>query len=249
MVDSSNGLDQTFGAEHVTIDERRSRIRRVFEAVAPRYDLMNDLMSFGIHRLWKRVLCRRCSGVTGLVVDLAGGTGDVARLLSFDSARSVMVCDPSLAMMSVGKTLRNSHQLDWVAGEAEALPFATDSVDLLTISFGLRNATSLSDALAEIYRVLKPGGRFVCLEFSRPLPWLAPFYDLYSRWIIPRLGAAVAGQPIAYQYLIESIRRFPDQQAFASLVKQAGFTQVTWENLSFGIACLHVGEKSLEKAL
>jgi demethylmenaquinone methyltransferase/2-methoxy-6-polyprenyl-1,4-benzoquinol methylase len=130
----------------------------------------------------------------------------------------------------------------WLAGEAEALPFADASIDLLTVSFGLRNATRLEAALAEIRRVLKPGGRFVCLEFSRPHGWFAPFYDLYSYLVIPRLGAAVARNPEAYQYLVDSIRRFPDQRGFAALMDKAGFAAVRWENVSLGIACLHFGE-------
>lgn len=236
-------LDQSFGRQRVAVDERRARIRRVFAVVAPRYDLMNDLMSFGIHRLWKRSLCRRCADSTGQVVDLAGGTGDVARLL-LRHDRHIVVCDPGIEMMKVGAGVTARQQpAAWIAGEAEALPFASNSVDLLTVSFGLRNATQLNAALAEIHRVLKPGGRFVCLEFSRPQWWLAPFYDVYSWLVIPRLGAAVARQPIAYQYLVESIRRFPDQRAFAALINAAGFTAVRWENLSFGIACLHFGEK------
>ena len=241
MPERAKELERSFGRQPVVVDERRARIREVFEVVAPRYDLMNDLMSFGIHRLWKRCLRRRCVGIAGQVVDLAGGTGDVARLLA-DGERIVTVCDPSLAMMAAGRA-QGGVRLNWLAGEAEALPFATNSVDLLTVSFGLRNATRLDVALAEIQRVLKPGGRFVCLEFSRPYWWLAPFYDFYSWLVIPRLGAAVAGQPIAYQYLVESIRRFPDQREFAALVAAAGLVNVRWENLSFGIACLHFGEK------
>lgn len=237
-------LDQSFGREEVANAERRSRIRQVFAAVAPRYDLMNDLMSFGIHRLWKRTLARRCADVSGKVIDLAGGTGDVARLL-LRPDRQVSVCDPSSEMMAAGQKVDagETANIEWITGEAEALPFADRSVDLLTISFGIRNVTQLAVALAEIHRVLKPGGRFVCLEFSRPQWWLAPFYDVYSWLVIPRLGAAVARQPIAYQYLVESIRRFPDQRAFADLIGAAGFTRVQWENLSFGIACLHTGEK------
>jgi demethylmenaquinone methyltransferase/2-methoxy-6-polyprenyl-1,4-benzoquinol methylase len=233
--------ESTFGEAVVTPDERRQRIRRVFDGVAPRYDLMNDLMSFGIHRLWKRTLVRRCLPVHGVAVDLAGGTGDVARLLA---ARgwSVTVCDPSLPMMAAGRQATDT-SLQWVGGEAEYLPFADASIDLLTVSFGLRNTTRLDAALAEIHRVLKAGGRMICLEFSRPQWWLAPGYDLYSRWVIPRLGAAVAGQPEAYQYLIESIRRFPDQNEFAALIRAAGFGTVSWENLSFGIACLHSAER------
>ena len=235
-------LDHTFGDHAVTNDERRERIRLVFNAVAPRYDLMNDLMSMGIHRLWKRKLAHRVAGVLGRVVDLAGGTGDVARLL-VGSGREVLVCDPSLAMMQVGRARPGNETLQWLAGEAENLPLPDASVDLLTVSFGLRNATQIATALSEVMRVLKPGGRFVCLEFSKPAPWLAPFYDLYSFFVIPRLGAAVAGEPAAYQYLIESIRRFPDQQGFAVLMEQAGFADVQWENVSFGIACLHFGSR------
>jgi demethylmenaquinone methyltransferase/2-methoxy-6-polyprenyl-1,4-benzoquinol methylase len=232
-------LDESFGRQRVGADERKSRIRRVFEAVAPHYDLMNDLMSFGIHRLWKRALARGCRDVRGTVVDLAGGTGDVARLL-LGEGRHVAVCDPSRAMMNEGR--RRGGALEWLAGEAEALPFRNASVDLLTISFGLRNATKLEAALAEIRRVLKPGGRFVCLEFSRPYRWFAPLYDLYSYLVIPRLGAAVGRNPEAYQYLVDSIRRFPDQRGFAALMEKAGFVEVRWTNLSFGIACLHFGE-------
>lgn len=242
MDSSPPTLDQTFGRHRVAADERRTRIRRVFEAVAPRYDLMNDLMSFGIHRLWKRTLRARCADSAGRVVDLAGGTGDVARLLA-SAQREVIVVDPSLAMMRAGKVGSQETAIRWVAGEAERLPFPGDSIDLLTISFGIRNVTKLSAALDEIHRVLKPGGRLVCLEFSRPQWWLAPFYDLYSWLVIPRLGAAVAGAPEAYQYLVESIRRFPDQREFAALLASAGFTTVRWENLSFGIACLHFAEK------
>ncbi len=238
----SHDIDHSFGAEAVDRQERRARIRQVFQAVAPRYDLMNDLMSMGIHRWWKRVLARRVAHCRGEVVDLAGGTGDVARLLR-GPGRQVTVCDPSPAMMAAGQARADATGLRWVEGEAEQLPFADASVDLLTISFGLRNATQVGAALAEVRRVLKPGGLYVCLEFSRPQPWLAPMYDLYSRWVIPRLGAAVAGEPQAYRYLIESIRRFPDQRELATLMREAGFSEVRWENLSFGIACLHFGSR------
>lgn len=234
-----NSLDGSFGNQSVTAAERRKRIGVVFGAVAPRYDLMNDLMSFGIHRLWKRKLARRVADVGGVTVDLAGGTGDVARLL-VSGHRQVTICDPSLPMMTAGR-VRGTAGLNWLAGEAEKLPFADASVDLLSIAFGLRNATHLQTALDEIRRVLRPGGRFVCLEFSRPAAWLAPFYDLYSFLVIPRLGALVAQEPQAYQYLVESIRRFPDQQGFTELMQQAGFAAVHWENVSFGIACLHFG--------
>ena len=235
----SSSLDGSFGKLTVTEAERRKRISAVFKGIAPRYDLMNDLMSFGIHRLWKRKLATRVADANGITVDLAGGTGDVARLLAGEQ-RQVVVCDPSLAMMMAGRT-RGDGGLTWLAGEAEKLPFADASVDLLTVAFGLRNATHLGTALTEIKRVLKPGARFVCLEFSRPHAWLAPFYDLYSFLVIPRLGALVAREPLAYQYLVESIRRFPDQAEFAGLMEQSGFGAVHWENVSFGIASLHFG--------
>ena len=234
-----NLLDNSFGNQTVTAAERRQRIGVVFDAIAPRYDLMNDLMSFGIHRIWKRKLAARVADAGGVAVDLAGGTGDVARLL-VDGRRKVVVCDPSLPMMLAGRS-RGSAGMTWLAGEAENLPLADASVDLLTVAFGLRNATRLQLALAEVRRVLKPGARFVCLEFSRPAKWLAPFYDLYSFLVIPRLGALVAREPGAYRYLVESILRFPDQAEFARLMEQSGFGGVHWENVSFGIACLHFG--------
>jgi demethylmenaquinone methyltransferase/2-methoxy-6-polyprenyl-1,4-benzoquinol methylase len=237
-------LENSFGSSEVTPAERQSRIRSVFTAVAPRYDLMNDLMSFGIHRLWKRdMVSAIATPGGGLAVDLAGGTGDVARLLARDPRRQVWVCDPSVAMMRAGRSRQNigDDKIGWIGGEAEALPFADTTLDLITISFGMRNATKPELALREAWRVLKPGGRFVCLEFSRPVFWLKPFYDLYSRLVIPRLGAAVAQQPDAYHYLIESIRRFPDQREFAAMITAAGFRDVAWRNLSFGIACLHSG--------
>ncbi len=235
-------LDRSFGARAVSVEERRARIRDVFDAVAPRYDLMNDLLSLGIHRLWKRKLARRVADVRGRVVDLAGGTGDVARLLK-GPGREVVVIDPSARMMRIGAARPGMDGIGWREGEAEALPLDDASVDLVVVSFGLRNATRLAQALREIHRVLRPGARFACLEFSRPAAWLAPAYDLYSRWVIPALGAAVAGHPAAYRYLVESIRRFPHQPAFAALLREAGFTGVRWENVSFGIACLHFGTR------
>ena len=250
----SGTLDQSFGKQAVTAEERRQRIGRIFRAVAPRYDLMNDLMSFGIHRLWKRTMVKRAIAMNPagkFTVDLAGGTGDVARLL-IDGQRVVVVCDPSVAMMNAGRNAGHNvghsaaDSLTWLAGETEKLPFADASVDLLTIAFGLRNTTHLHLALAEIKRVLKPGGGFVCLEFSRPAVWLAPFYDLYSFLVIPRLGALVAQAPEAYQYLVESIRRFPDQKDFAVMMQNTGFDQVHWANVSFGIACLHFGTRPHE---
>lgn len=238
----SEDLSGTFGYQHVAPDERERRIRAVFQAVAGRYDLMNDIMSMGIHRLWKRAMARAVAPRAGeMVVDLAGGTGDIARLLA-GQGRDVVVCDPSQAMMEVGRQ-RCPSGVRFVEGTAEAMPFADNSVDVLTIAFGLRNVTSLAAALAEIRRVLKPGGRFLCLEFSRPWAPIRPFYDAWSFLVIPRLGAAVAGEPAAYEYLVESIRRFPDQKTLAAAMRDAGFDGVGWRDYSFGIACLHHGVK------
>jgi demethylmenaquinone methyltransferase/2-methoxy-6-polyprenyl-1,4-benzoquinol methylase len=240
-------LSQTFGYQSVEEAERTRRIRRVFAAVARRYDRMNDLMSLGIHRLWKRRLARLAAPAAGqVIVDLAGGTGDVAALMAA-ADRQVMVCDPSVPMMEVGRERgrQGLKHVGWLAGTAERLPLADGSVDTLTIAFGIRNVTRLEDALAEALRVLRPGGRFLCLEFSTPHPLVRPFYNLFSFTVIPRLGAWVARAPEAYQYLIESIRRFPDQLAFSALIERVGFTQVNHENLSLGIACIHVGRKPL----
>ena len=174
-------------------------------------------------------------------MDLAGGTGDVAHKLA-GQGRRVIVVDPSDAMMRVGRETRD-HRIRWVAGTAEALPLPDASADALTIAFGIRNVTSLDAALADILRVLKPGGRFFCLEFSRPLGALRPVYEQYNRWVIPRLGAAIARDPEAYQYLIESIRRFPDQEAFKGILEAAGFQGVRYRNVSFGIACIHIATR------
>ncbi len=235
-------LSRTFGFQSVEEEERERRIRRVFEAVARRYDLMNDLMSMGIHRLWKRTLVRLAAPRAGqCIVDLAGGTGDVAaRMAAAD--RLVAVCDPSVAMMQAGQARGHRH-VQWLAGTGECMPLASGSVDTITIAFGIRNVTRIEDALTEALRVLKPGGRFLCLEFSTPWAPVRPFYNFFSFAVIPRLGALVAQAPEAYTYLVESIRRFPDQRSFKALLEQAGFADVSYRNLSFGIACIHAGSK------
>jgi demethylmenaquinone methyltransferase/2-methoxy-6-polyprenyl-1,4-benzoquinol methylase len=240
---SNKGLDKSFGQQTVSPLERDQKIRRVFQLVAPRYDLMNDFMSFGTHRIWKHFFVNSIPFKSSdIIVDLAGGTGDIARKLKKKGA-NVVVVDPSLEMMSAGKS---SHPLavNNIAALGENLPFADASIDKLTISFGIRNMTSMGTALQEIYRVLKPGGQYYCLEFSRPMMPIRPFYNLYNQYIIPRLGALVAGQPEAYQYLIESIQRFPDQETMKSLLEDAGFSEVSYRNLFFGIACIHIGKKS-----
>ena len=235
-------LSRTFGYKTVDEQEREQRIRRVFEAVARRYDLMNDLMSLGIHRLWKRRLVQMAAPAAGQrIVDLAGGTGDVAAAMA-GADRLVAVCDPSVPMMQAGRA-RGHANVQWLGGTGERLPLAADSVDTITIAFGIRNVTRIEEALAEALRVLKPGGRFLCLEFSTPWAPVRPFYNFFSFTVIPRLGALVAQAPEAYTYLVESIRRFPDQRAFQALIEQAGFTDVAYRNLSFGIACIHLGHK------
>jgi demethylmenaquinone methyltransferase / 2-methoxy-6-polyprenyl-1,4-benzoquinol methylase len=231
-----------FKCETDTADTHRREVRDMFDVVAPRYDLMNDVMSMGIHRLWKRKCVNLLSPENGeIVVDLAGGTGDLARKFSARGAQAI-VCDPCYAMMAATK--QSEHPFLHVAGYGEKLPFADKSIDALSISFGLRNMSDPQAGLAEIYRVLKPGGRFLCLEFSHAQAWLKPFYDAYSLHIIPLLGAAIAGEKSAYTYLVRSIREFPNQEDLAIYMKQVGFTNVEYTNLSFGIAAIHQGKKA-----
>jgi demethylmenaquinone methyltransferase/2-methoxy-6-polyprenyl-1,4-benzoquinol methylase len=238
-------MHDSFGYEKVTPEERKRRISHVFASVAARYDLMNDLMSFGIHRLWKRTMVRFVKAAPdAVIVDLAGGTGDVARAIFNKTGIRPVVADASHEMMVVGRN-RDDVQLGWIAAEGELLPFGDNTLDLVTLSFGLRNMTDTDVALKEIERCLKPGGRLICLEFSKPYFWLKPFYDFYSWAIIPRLGAWVSGEPAAYQYLIESIRKFPDQHELCAAFSQAGFSEVHYQNLSFGISALHFGTKGV----
>ena len=234
-------LDQTFGKQEVVSQQREKLIRRVFNKVAPRYDLMNDAMSFGIHRLWKSKLAKLAKPTANqIILDLAGGTGDIAIKLAH-ADRTTFVADPSMEMMKESKT---RHNISCIATTGEQLSFADNSVDTVTIAFGVRNMTHMKQGLEEIHRVLKPGGKMFCLEFSKPQAWLKPFYDLHSYYVIPRLGAWIAGQPEAYTYLIESIRRFPDQQEMKGIMEIVGFSDVHYKNVSFGIACIHIGTKS-----
>ena len=231
-------LSGTFGKNRVSVEQREELVRSVFQRVAPRYDLMNDLMSMGVHRFWKWLFCKEVNKIEGNVfVDLAGGTGDIAGSL-INGKRQLMILDPSQEMMRVARQ-RLGKQSHYISAKAEELPLPDNSVDVLTISFGIRNTTDITLSLQEISRVLKPGGRFYFLEFSRPQAWLRPFYDSSSRLVIPRLGAWVSGNPDAYHYLIESIREFPAQQEMADLIGQAGLKRVSYNNLSFGIACIH----------
>jgi len=243
MKSKSDQLAQSFGSQDVDQDEREKKIRKVFQSVAKRYDLMNDVMSFGIHRLWKKKLINYFSNTNKQLsfVDLAGGTGDIAQGIS-SLDHSVTLIDPSINMINEGRS-NALKKIQYLAAIGEQIPLKDNSVDALTISFGIRNMTDIKHCIDEIYRVLKPGGKFYCLEFSKPALFIRPFYALHNRFIIPRLGAMIAKQPVAYQYLIESIRRFPDQLEMKELFEQAGFKEVSYENLTFGIACIHIGKK------
>lgn len=247
MSEQEPNQETDFGYARVPRAEKARLVRAVFEKVAPRYDLMNDLMSAGVHRLWKRELIRRLHPRSGqLLLDVAGGTGDIAQRFLETSGTTAIACDINETMISVGRDRALDHGrvqgIFWVCGDAEALPFASRSIDAVTIAFGLRNVTHIDRALAEMRRVLKPGGRFLCLEFSHvSAPILSRFYDLYSFSVLPALGGIVAGDRGAYQYLIESIRRFPDQQSLATQMEAAGFERVGFRNLSGGIAALHSG--------
>jgi demethylmenaquinone methyltransferase/2-methoxy-6-polyprenyl-1,4-benzoquinol methylase len=239
-----------FGFETVPEEEKAGRVHGVFSSVAARYDVMNDLMSAGIHRLWKDAMMDWLAPRPGQrLLDVAGGTGDIAfRFLRRAGGAEAVVCDMTEAMLVEGRkraeAARLADRLDWVVGDAMALPFEDASFDVYTISFGIRNVTRPQDALAEAFRVLRPGGRLMVLEFSQlPAPALQWVYDRYSFNVIPAMGQAVTGDRASYQYLVESIRRFPDQESFAQMVREAGFEQVKYRNLSMGVAALHSGWK------
>jgi demethylmenaquinone methyltransferase/2-methoxy-6-polyprenyl-1,4-benzoquinol methylase len=240
-----------FGYETVPEAEKAGRVHGVFTSVASRYDLMNDAMSLGIHRLWKDAMLDWLAPWPGMrLLDVAGGTGDIAFrfLRRLKGQGHATVLDMTEGMLEEGRRRAEAtafaDALDWVVGDAMALPFGDARFDAYTISFGIRNVTRIEDALGEAYRVLKPGGRLLVLEFSQmPEPALQRLYDLYSFAVIPRLGQALAGDRASYQYLVESIRRFPDQETFAGMIRAAGFEQVGYRNLSMGIAALHSGWK------
>ncbi len=235
-----------FGFTRVAAGDKARRVRGVFDAVAKRYDVMNDLMSGGVHRLWKAALIDWLNPPPGShLLDVAGGTGDIAFRFQDRAGPQarVTVVDINAEMVAVGRDRaldRGRSGLDWVVGDAEALPLPDAAVDHVTIAFGIRNVTRIPKALAEIRRVLKPGGRFLCLEFSKVVvPGLDQLYERYSFAVIPRIGQLVAGDGAAYQYLVESIRRFPDQDSFARMIGEAGLGRVQVRNLTGGIAALH----------
>jgi demethylmenaquinone methyltransferase/2-methoxy-6-polyprenyl-1,4-benzoquinol methylase len=239
-----------FGSQTVLESEKAGRVRGVFSGVASKYDIMNDAMSMGIHRLWKDAMMDWLAPRSGqALLDVAGGTGDIAfRFLKRAGSGHATVLDLTEPMLTEGRKRAEAaamaDSLDWIVGDAMALPFADNSFDVYTISFGIRNVTRPQDALNEAYRVLGPGGRLMVLEFSQiPNDLMQKVYDLYSFHIIPRMGQVIAGDKDSYQYLVESIRNFPDQQTFLHMVEAAGFGNAKYRNLSMGIACLHSGWK------
>jgi demethylmenaquinone methyltransferase / 2-methoxy-6-polyprenyl-1,4-benzoquinol methylase len=240
-----------FGDRRVPLGDKQGLVDDVFRSVARRYDLMNDLMSFGLHRAWKDALVTAVDPPRNhpfAIVDIAGGTGDVAfRLKDAGGEQTrVTVCDINADMLAVGRERaardRRGEAVTFTEANAEALPFADRSFDAATIAFGIRNVARIETALAEAYRVLKIGGKFVCLEFSAvDLPGLDRLYDLYSFNVIPALGRTVAGDADSYRYLVESIRRFPRPEAFAAMLRAAGFARVSYKVMSGGIVALHSG--------
>lgn len=241
----------TFGFRDVDPAEKPGLVRGVFDRVASRYDLMNDLMSGGVHRLWKDAAAARMNPQPGeVIVDCAGGTGDMARRYARLARRAqlrrggadarIMVVDYNAEMVRAGIDKGSEPEIAWAVGDAQALPLPDACADAYSIAFGIRNVTRVEAALAEARRVLKPGGRFLCLEFSRPTAQaFRRLYDAYSFKVIPEIGRRVARDRESYQYLVESIRRFPDQQAFADLIADAGFGRVEVSNFSGGVAALH----------
>jgi demethylmenaquinone methyltransferase / 2-methoxy-6-polyprenyl-1,4-benzoquinol methylase len=246
----NQGPQTSFGFRDVGAQERQGLVNAVFSRVAGRYDLMNDIMSGGMHRLWKADLINWLAPSPTSpqrLIDVAGGTGDIARrfLDAAHPASSAVICDISAQMLEAGRAklgTRYGERLAFVQGNAETLPFADKSFDACTIAFGIRNVTHIEAALSEAFRVLKRGGRFLCLEFSAvETPMLDKLYDAWSFRVIPKLGDWVAGDADSYRYLVESIRKFPDQQRFAAMVRAAGFERVQYRNLTGGIAALHSG--------
>ncbi len=249
----SSGDTSSFGFRDVDAREKVKMVRGVFDSVAANYDLMNDLMSGGVHRLWKDAAAAKLNPRPGeVILDVAGGTGDMARRYA-KMARaaqrrrggadaSVIVLDYNAEMVLAGVHKGGEPEMSWSVGDAMALPLPDASVDAYSISFGIRNVAHIEKALAEARRVLKPGGRFLCLEFSRPTAGpVRRAYDAWSFHAIPRIGGWVAKDRDSYQYLVESIRRFPDQAAFQGLIEDAGFSRVSVTNLSGGVAAIHHG--------
>ena len=246
-------MKRAFGFTEVAEGEKQARVDEVFHGVARRYDLMNDLMSGGLHRAWKDAMVAALAPPKRpgwRLLDVAGGTGDIAfRALEASRGQAhITVLDINASMLEVGEERAQSRghdrQLDFVEANAENLPLDDASFDAYTIAFGIRNVPDIQQALAEAFRVLKPGGRFLCLEFSEvDMPGLDQLYEAWSFNAIPRIGRIVAGDAEPYRYLVESIAKFPRQRDFAAMIEKAGFQRVTWRNYSGGIAALHSGWK------
>ncbi len=240
-----------FGFREVPAEEKAGLVGRVFDSVAGKYDLMNDAMSFGVHRLWKRFAVGQSGVRTGQrVLDVAGGTGDLAAKFAgrVGPSGSVVIADINAAMLDVGRRRLADRgiagNVEFVRADAERLPFPDDQFDCITIAFGLRNVTHKEAALASMFRVLKPGGRLLVLEFSHPvLPGLGTLYDVYSFSLLPLMGRFIANDEDSYRYLVESIRRHPDQETLKSMMEAAGFERAHYFNLSGGIVALHRGYK------
>jgi len=245
----------SYGFQKVGEGEKQPLVNDVFHKVASRYDVMNDMMSAGMHRLWKNAMVgalappKTRSG-NWHCLDVAGGTGDIAMRIVEASDRQVRatVFDINSSMLEVGKDRAVANglisQIEFVEGNAEELPFESNSFDAYTIAFGIRNVPDINKALGEAFRVLKPGGRFLCLEFSEvDVPMLDTIYDQWSMHVIPKIGKIVTGDDEPYQYLVESVRKFPDQQTFAAMIAKAGFEKVTFHNYTGGVAALHSGWK------
>jgi demethylmenaquinone methyltransferase/2-methoxy-6-polyprenyl-1,4-benzoquinol methylase len=250
---AAGGMETSFGFRNVDNGEKQPLVDAVFHRVAERYDLMNDLMSGGLHRVWKNAMVAALNPPKRpgwAALDVAGGTGDVAfRIVeASESNAAVTVLDINGSMLDVGRERARKRglegRIDFVEANAEELPFPDESFDAYTIAFGIRNVPRIDRALEEAHRVLKVGGRFMCLEFSEvEMPFLDKAYETWSFKAIPPIGKAVTGDPEPYAYLVESIRKFPDQKNFADMIRRAGFERVTWRNYSGGIAALHSGWK------
>ncbi|AWM78651.1 class I SAM-dependent methyltransferase [Phenylobacterium parvum] len=246
-------MSATFGFRDVDPREKPGLVRGVFDRVASRYDLMNDVMSAGVHRLWKDATAARLNPQPGeTIIDCAGGTGDMARRFADLARRArdrrggedarILVVDYNAEMIAAGRARGLEPEIDWAVGDAQRLPLPDACANAYVISFGIRNVTDIPAALREARRVLKPGGRFLCLEFSRPpAPALARLYDAYSFKVIPFMGERIAGDRESYQYLVESIRRFPDQKTFQGMIEAAGFSRAGYTNFTGGVAALHHG--------
>jgi demethylmenaquinone methyltransferase/2-methoxy-6-polyprenyl-1,4-benzoquinol methylase len=240
-----------FGYQQVPVDEKAEKVADVFTSVASKYDLMNDLMSFGVHRIWKKFTLDLSNVRAGQhVLDIAGGTGDLSRefVKRVGPTGQVYLADINAAMLNVGRDrLLNQGMVEtvnYIQANAETLPFAENSFDCISIAFGLRNVTHKDKALASMYQTLKPGGQLLVLEFSKPvLPLLQAIYDKYSFSVLPKLGDWVAGDAASYQYLAESIRMHPDQETLKTMMAAAGFDKIEYHNLSGGIVALHRGWK------